>query len=443
MAKVLLINPDPVPRVLPPLGICYIAENLKQNGHTAILLDMGFHSPKNDEEWKKQLEGVDFIGITATTLIYFDSKSVTQKIKSLNPNIPIVLGGAHASLLPEFVLKDSTADAVVAGEGETIMLQIANGEVKPEGIIKAPIIKEIDKFPFPKYSYLDLKEYFSFKGADRIRWSLPQPSISMIGTRGCPYACTFCASKSLFGRLVRFRSVENIIEEVDFLIENYGIKSIYFYDDTLTLKPTWMKKLCSELAARKMKWICGTRVDNVNEEMLQMMKDSGCKYISYGVESGSNRMLKDVIKKGTTIEQVEKILKLTKKIGIGIIANYMFGLPGETEEDMKLTLAAVKRLPADAAEFSIFIPLPGTELAGDLDWTQYESNKNPYHGKSMVHDEEFSKIISSYHQKAIRSFYFSPKYLLKKTAMLLKPKQAFYAFKSLFRLVGDIIKGKN
>ncbi len=435
MARVLLINPDPVPRVLPPLGISYIAENLKLHGHEPVILDMGF-----DKEIV--LDNIDLVGVTATTLIYWDARKVVKEIKSQRKDIPVVVGGTHASILPDFVLNDSSADCVVIGEGEEVFVDFVEGRREPKGVVQAPIIQDIDKIPTLTYSYLDMSRYFAHEGTDRIRWSLPQPSVAMIGTRGCPFKCTFCASKTLFGGKVRFRSVANIMEEIDFMMKNHDVKSIYFYDDTLTLRKNWMKELCAELKKRKIQWICGTRVDTVNEEMLRMMKDSGCKYISYGVESGSNRMLKDVIRKGTNIEQVESVIKLTDKIGIGIIANYMFGLPGETEEDMKLTLKAVKRIPADAAEFSIFIPLPGTELATGLDWTKYESGNNPYHMESQVHDPEFAKVISYYHKKSINSFYFAPKFMLRQTKLLLKPRQLFYAFKSLIKLMSDMFGSK-
>lgn len=433
MAKVLLINPDPSPRVLPPLGISYIAEYLKSAGHQPEILDMGF-----DKEIP--FNGYDLYCISSTTLIYFDAKAVVEKIRAVNTETPIIIGGVQASVLPRFVMDDSGADAVITGEGEEVITQIANGEREAKGIINAPVISDLDSIPFLTYSYLDINRYFNHKGTDRIRWSLPQPSIAMVGTRGCPYHCTFCASKQLFGKKVRFRSVPNIMLEIDYVMKNYGVQSIYFYDDTLTLRKKWMKELCYELKKRKLKWICGTRVDRVDENMLRMMKDSGCMYISYGIESGSNRMLKDVIKKGTTIELVEKIIKLTDKIGIGIIANYMFGLPGETEEDMKLTLKAIKHIPADAAEMSIYIPLPGTELAKGLDWTKYTSGKNPYHQQSTVHSPEFAEVIKQYHRKAIRSFYFSPNFIFRQFKMLLHPKQLFYALKSIIRLLSDIVK---
>lgn len=441
MSKVLLINPDPVPRVLPMLGISYIAENLKKYNHIPVILDMGYDNPKkNGTSWEDTLKDIDFVGITATSLIYFDAKKVVQKIKSINSQIPVIIGGIHASILPQFVFEDSGCDAVVVGEGEHVMVEIADRTLLPKGIINAPVIQDIDSIPFLTYDYLDMNKYFDFDGADRIRWSLPQPGIALTGTRGCPFECTFCAAKSLFGRKVRFRSVNNIMQEIDFLIEKYKIKSVFFNDDTLTLKRKWIDELCFELAKRKLKWICGTRVDVIDEDLLRLMKESGCLYISYGIESGSNRVLKDIIKKGTTIEQAEKILNITHKLGIKIIANYMFGLPGETEDDMKLTLKAIKRLPADAAEFSIYIPLPGAELATGNDWSYYTSEKNPYHTKNPISSPELSKVISYYHKKAIYSFYFSPKYLFKQTKLLFYPGRFYYALKSFVRLITDLRK---
>lgn len=437
MKNVLLINPDPVPRVSPPLGLCYIAEVLQVNKHNVTILDMGFNKEIN-------LGNADYIGVVVTTLIYAKAKEVISKIRELNKDIPIIIGGPHASLMPDFVLKDSGANAVVVGEGELTMLDIANGKTIPEGIINAPIIEDLDSIPFPRYNgYIDMTQYFKFKGTDKTRWGIGQRVLGTIGKRGCPFRCTYCASNALFKRRVRSRSVKNIMEEIDYSIEKYNIQGVSFYDDTLTLSKEWMKELCEGLAKRKLKWICNSRIDTVDEEILTIMKKSGCLFIAFGIESGSNRVLKDIMQKGITIEQAEKTLRLARKIGIGIVANYMFGLPGETEEDLKLTLEAIKRLPADIAEFSIFIPLPGTALAGDFDWTQYDCYKNPYHVKSPIHSEEFNKIISDYHHKAIISFYFAPMYLIRSLRLIFHPQRLYYSLKSFYALLKDSFKKEN
>ena len=433
MANVLLINPDPTPRVLPPLGICYIAENLKKHGHRVRVQDRGFDTSLD-------LEEIDLVGITATTLTYYDACRVVEEIKAIHPGLPVLIGGIHASILPDFVLEDSGADAVVVGEGEEVMIDLTVGSREVRGILRAPVIDDLDGLPFPTYEYFDLNRYFRYPGADRIRWTLKQPSIAMIGIRGCPFACTFCGSKELFGRKVRYRSPDNIAEEIDFLMSTHGVRSVYFYDDTFTLNKDWILSLCRKLAERRIEWICGTRVDMVDADILWTMKASGCKFISYGIESGSDRMLKDVIKKGITLDQVEEALHSTRKAGIGIIANYMFGLPGETEDDLKATLRAVKSFPADAAELSIFMPLPGAELAEGLDWRKYTSGKNPYHQPSLVHDKTFAELVTAYHRRAVRAFYFSPGYLLRRLSMVFRPKQFFFAFKSLLRLLAEVMR---
>lgn len=429
--KILLINPDPVPRVLPPLGLSYIAENLIAGGHAPILLDWGF-------EKDLHLEGVDLIGIGATTLVYHDACQIIGRIKAIDASVPVVIGGVHASVLPEFVMEDSGADAVVAGEGEEIMLQIADGSVEPHGILKAAVIEDLDRLPFPRYAFLDIRRYFKFRGADRIRWSLRQPSIAMIGTRGCPFACTFCGSKDLFGKKVRTRSVDNVMDEIDFLQDRYGVRSVYFYDDSFTLRRDWILTLCEALSKRRVEWICGTRVDMVDAALLMNMKRCGCKYISYGIESGSDRILLDVIKKGITITQVREALNLTRKAGIGIIANYMFGLPGETEEDMKATLDLVKHLPADAAELSIFMPFPGAELAEGLDWRGYASGKNPYHQPPILNDAEAASLAVEYHRKAVKAFYLSFRMVGRRLGLILRPRQMMNALRSLIRLMTDV-----
>lgn len=433
MASVLLINPDPTPRVLPPLGICSIAENLKKHGHATRVLDRGF-------DFSLDLEGVDLVGITATTLTYYDACRTVREVKELRPDLPVVMGGIHASILPDFVSEDSGADAVVAGEGEEVMVGLAGGTMEVAGVLRAPVIEYLDALPFPTYDCLDLKRYFRYPGTDRIRWSLKQPSIAMIGIRGCPFACTFCGSKELFGRKVRYRSAESISEEIDYHATMNGIRSVYFYDDTFTLKREWVLSLCEALAQRRIEWICGTRVDTVDADILRTMRKSGCRFISYGIESGSERMLRDVIQKGITLERVEEALRLTREAGIGIIANYMFGLPGETEEDLKATLKAVKRFPAYAAELSIFMPLPGAELAEGLDWRKYTSGRNPYHQPSLVHDASFADLVTRYHRRAVRAFYLSPGYVLRRLSMVYRPRQLFFAFKSLMRLLAEVVR---
>lgn len=434
MANVLLINADPVPRVLPPLGICYIAENLKRHGHHPLIFDWGFDK-------KLKLNNIDVVGISATTLTYFDACKIIQKIKKRKPKMTVIIGGPHASLLPKQVLQNSGADAVVVGEGENIMVKIADGKLKAKGIIYVPLIEDLDTLPFPTYSYLDLNRYFKFGGSDRSRWTLPQPAMAIMGIRGCPFHCSFCSEKKLFRGRVRYRSVENIIEEIDYLQKFYGVKGINFLEDTLTVNQQRAIKLCKYLGEMNIKWVCQSRVDMVNEPLLKLMKKSGCQYIFYGVESGSERILQEVIKKEVTISQIIKTFKITKKVGIGIVANYIFGIPGETEEDLKATLEMVKKLPADAVALNIFVPLPGAELTEglNLDWSTYSAERDPFWSHSILHNKKFANLVTAYHRKAVRAFYFSPRYIISRLKMFSRPEELYYAFKSFSRMIKEII----
>jgi radical SAM superfamily enzyme YgiQ (UPF0313 family) len=429
MARVLLINADPVQRTLPPLGICYISESLEASGHKAVILDWGI-------DHTLPLDNIDFIGVSTTTLTYFDAREIIKQVKAAAPKIPVIIGGAHPSALPDFVLADSGADAVVVGEGERIMTEIADKRCEPAGIIYSAVIDDLDSLPFPRYKNINLHRYFSSPATARIRWALPSPSIAVMAKRGCPFDCTFCASSALSGRRVRFRTVANVMAELDFLKSEYGMRGVFFHDDTFTVKRSWTLEFCEQIARRKLKWICGTRVDMVKPDLLSTMRRAGCELIEYGIESGSERILRDVIKKGITPALVLETVRATKKAGIGVIANYMFGFPGETEDDMKATLSLVKKVPSDVAEVSIFMPMPGALLSAGYDWKKYSSKKNPFLEPSKIADDSFATMSGAYQRRAIRHLYMSREFLFFMVRkMLLRPHQMKYAFKSFLRLL--------
>jgi radical SAM superfamily enzyme YgiQ (UPF0313 family) len=254
--------------------------------------------------------------------------------------------------------------------------------------------------------------------------------------RGCPFDCTFCASAALSGRRVRFRSVSGVMAELDFLKSDFGVRGIFLYDDTFTVKRTWTLEFCERIAKRKLSWLCGTRVDMVTPDLLRTMRKAGCEFIEYGIESGSQRMLSDVLRKGITTEQALEAARATKKAGIGVIANYMFGFPGETEHDMKATFSLVKKAPSDVVEASIFMPMPGAEMSKGYDWTRYSSRKNPFLEPSKIGDTAFARMTARYQRKAVMASYISTGFLLfMAKKLLVRPRQMRYALKSFLRLV--------
>ncbi|RJP65656.1 MAG: radical SAM protein [Candidatus Abyssobacteria bacterium SURF_17] len=435
--QVLLINPDPKAPANPPLGLLYVAGALEQAGIEVRVIDMGFDP--GGVELERVLSGwkPEIVGITCTTPLYPHARSIAARVKLILPESWVVLGGVHPSVVPEHSLRDSAADIAAVGEGEQLMpalahafpgmdaaTRVAGAFVKSRGeIVKGPApvpIQDLDTLPMPARHLVDVERYFHASGHDRIKWSLPQPSLPVIASRGCPYHCTFCASELVHGKKIRLRSVANIRSELEFLISEYGMKGVYFYDDTLTFNVPWLEKLCSMLKELRLKWICGTRLDRVNRQILEMMKSSGCMLISYGIESGDPRMLKEVLKKGLTLELIRENIRLTREVGIGTIANYMLGFPGETEESMRKTIALSREIDSDVAEFSIYMPLPGTELAHhaeqagrvlEQDLARFDYARPTYSDNSLP-----PELVKKYHRKAVRGFYLRPRYILRRAA---------------------------
>ncbi len=437
--RVLLINPDPQIPANPPLGLLYIAAALEQAEVETRVHDVGFDAGMAEldsllKQWKPEV-----VGITCTTPLYPHGRKVAERVKAALPDTWVVLGGVHPSVVPEQSLRDSSADIAVAGEGEEAMPKIARAypDIDSAGTIPGVFaknrdkmlhgppqvpIQQLDSLPMPARHMVNVQRYFRASGHDRIKWSLPQPSLPVIASRGCPYRCAFCASELVHGKKIRFRSVANIRSELESLVSEYGIKGVYFYDDTLSFDTAWLEGLCAMLKEMGLKWICGTRLDRVNRHVLKMMKDSGCVLISYGIESGDPEMLNKVLKKGLTPEIIRKNMKLTREVGIATIANYMLGFPGETEESMKKTIAFSRELDSDIAEFSIYMPLPGTELAAkaeqagtvvEKDLSRFDYMRPMYSDNSLSPD-----LVKKYHRKAVVGFYLRPRYILKRIARI-------------------------
>ena len=328
--------------------------------------------------------------------------------------------------MPEDVLISPDVDYVIRGEGEIHFFELISGletasikglSYKKDGkFIHNPdgaLISDLDSLPFPAYNLLPVKNYVPTLGSYK-----RLPAISIITTRGCPGKCTFCLGSYLGGK-VRMHSTRYIIDEIKMLIRDYGIREISFYDDTFTAYRNKVRDFCNIIIEEKIDitWSCFARVDFVDGDILRLMKASGCHQIMYGIESGSNEILRN-IKKKTSLEKAVEIVAITKKIGIECRAAFMLGNPGETLQTMKQTLDFAKRLDPDIALFNITTPYPGTEMydwAGKngylktKDWSRYDLSTAVMElpGLKSVEVEEFYK-------KAHHEFYGRPSYLIKR-----------------------------
>lgn len=368
--KVLLINPPysneqrygkDMARFGPcnePLGLAYLAGALEKAGHEVKIWD-GMINPH--PPWGR-LGSAQLIGITMLTPTYTIAHKLIKTIRKYRFTAPIVVGGPHPTILPRETLRDiPEIDYIIVGEGEQRLLELVKDlpdNKFPWRILAGRSLQHLDTLPLPARHLLPMHLYKMTRSRRQ-----SDHAYTVIVARGCPYRCAFCCR--IHGRKVRYHSVERVIEEINILVEEYSASEINLEADTITHNREFIAALCSKLIDhgldRKIKWTCESRVDTVNEEMLAHMKRAGCWQISYGVESGSQRLL-DFIKKGIRLQQVEEAFRITKKIGINIRAFFMLGIPTETKEESLETINFAKKLDAGWSQFTLCVPFPGTEL---------------------------------------------------------------------------------
>jgi radical SAM superfamily enzyme YgiQ (UPF0313 family) len=228
----------------------------------------------------------------------------------------------------------------------------------------------------------------------------------MITSRGCPYRCTFCSAKSFSGAKYRYRSADNVIDEVKEVV-GMGFKDVHFFDDTFTIHKQRVLDICHGIESLNISWRCLSRVDTVDREMLKTMYDSGCYQIQFGVESGSQKML-DKMKKNVSVKQAKRVFKWCDEIGIETVAFFVLGYPGETRETISKTLSLVKEIKPDFVTFNLFTPLPGSEIFEKIK-TKYEWDKYDLSSASFcdIPTEEMIDIV----RNAYREYYVSFGYL--------------------------------
>jgi len=451
---------------MPPYGVAYVASILAKNGFKSILHDdnlLKYNDSKLRNIFRKYKGLVRAVGLTSVTTTFNQISRVAQISKEELSDIPVIVGGPHARLLPDEIINIPSVDIVFTGEGELSILEYANGRSLPEingiyykdnGIIQrnppAVCIENLDEVPFPAYDLFNISDYHSTRGIAK-----RHPVSYVITSRGCPYNCTFCSSKALNsteGKRVRYRSSENVLEEIEFLVKNHGVKELFFSDDMFTGNTSHLFGVCEGLINGKLNltWVCMTHVNNITEEKLKVMKRAGCHQICYGVESGDPE-IQEIINKNINLEKVKTVVRLTQKIGIDVRCSFMFGNQYETPETMLRTICFAKDLRPDFASFNIATPYPGTFFRSWAIENSYLTNRN-YEALdsstyTLVTPDLPLGIVEKYVNKAFLSFYYSPDYILRRllkirdTAELRRViESAFYAFKSLPGVVGSFMK---
>ena len=365
-----------------PLGALYVAAMTERDGHQVKVMD-GTATRYSIEENLAEVDSFmpDVVGISGHINTILLANELGRAIKKKHPQIKIVMGGPHITALPLETMENESVDYVVVGEAEysfvDLLRYIESGKGNIEDIsglyyrqdgevkfTKPPVrITDLDSLPFPARHLIPMENYihrgyyvsFGFEGKH----------LNLIASRGCPNNCFFCC-KAMFGRKVTYRSVNNIVDEIEQETKKYDIPNFELSDYDFTIQPKMTYEFCNELKRRTLdlKWYCKMRVNNVTEDLLRTCRDAGMRRVSFGIESADENVL-ELMRKNIDLNKVEQVFKWTKKLGVISIAFFMVGNPGDTEETVEKSLRFSDRLECDLPNFTIATPIPGTEL---YDW---------------------------------------------------------------------------
>ncbi|MBR9705534.1 radical SAM protein [Candidatus Pacearchaeota archaeon] len=391
-----------------PLNIVSLASGF--NG-TAKVIDENIHKLNIIEELSDFKPDIVFLSFN--TISYNYVKSLCNIIRNFDKNILIVLGGCHASSKPSETLRDTKADIVVVGEGESF---IKEGNFKKQrGIVYSKPISNLDDLPMPKWDLIDVNDYDSSR-----LYAKNNPSCLLESSRGCPHRCYYC-NKSVFGYKIRGKTVNRIIEDISSCM-SYGFKEFSFADDFFNYNIKRAIDICKKINEMKINisWTLnnGMRVDNVNEELFRSLNKAGCYRTSFGIESGNQKVL-DSINKGTKLDQIKNAVELCNKNNILTVGFFIIGLPEDNKETVRETIDFAKKLPLDYIRFSVFMPQVSTELWDlfkdrinknvNYDDIRYLPNKQLYDHPNLEWNEilEFMDI-------AYNEFYLRPSYILRR-----------------------------
>jgi radical SAM superfamily enzyme YgiQ (UPF0313 family) len=344
------------------------------------------------------------VGISYLTPLRCSVERVAGLIRELDPDIKIVAGSCHPTFCPEEVMQNPDIDFVIRGEGEIPLVRLVkelkkaspkwgkvpgiyyrDGDGQVRNNRGVDFLHNLDELPFLARDLVLNCDYDIYR-------------VHCISSaRGCPYTCSFCADKRLWGGRVRRRSVDNVIEELKLLEDTYKVDFVDFDDGTFTFDRKYLETFCNKLLSHNLniKWRCTARYDNLDEDLLQLMKQANCFGLLFGLESGSDRVLKAINKK-TTVEQIIRVSEMVYNSGIPSVTSILLGLPGEGKEDMEETLKLMGTIKTDIFDVNSYVPLPGSQLYDsmseedkkNIDWRKvaYKSFEN-YFSRSISHDD--------------------------------------------------------
>ncbi|MBI2329163.1 MAG: cobalamin B12-binding domain-containing protein [Chloroflexi bacterium] len=460
MLKITLINPPQASQYSqPPMGLALLAAVLERGGYNVAVVDANALKLK-PENIVPQVIDTDVVGLTAMTPTINAAVAIARYLKKADPDLTIILGGAHATLLPEETLISAPEiDVVIRGEGEETVIELLRALEDKQPLGKIPGISyrkdgkvvsnaaratevDLDSLPFLGYHLLPWQRYKPHPPHGRAL-----PFAAIITSRGCPYQCGYC-SKPIFGNKFRGQSPQRVVAEIAYYQDKFAIKEFAFYDDVFTLNRQRAYGIAEELIKRELKivWTCETRVNLVDKDLLTRMKQAGCYAVAYGIESASPEILAS-LNKGITIDKVEEAIRLSREVGLQTIGYFMIGCPGENQETIVATIEFAKKLKVDFAQFAVTTPFPGTGLydlylkdKGDsIPWENFVYGGAGNQINPVFESAQLSRADLEYWKgRAYREFYLRPAYIWQRLKQVDSIGDLRLNLKGFLMLLGDI-----
>jgi radical SAM superfamily enzyme YgiQ (UPF0313 family) len=435
--------------VWPPLSLAESAAVLRNADFEVRAVDApteGWGIPEFLEHLKQI--NPELVVLAVSTPSFPQDIATIQEIRQALPQTVIAAFGIHVSVLPD----DSFAaapglDAIIRGEPEYSLKSFAeslksDGRIQPNpgvsvrrnGMIEhgpdREFIEDLDALPFPAWDLFPVREYrLPFVG---------RPFLLVTTARGCPYPCSFCVAKSYYGQKVRRRSPKRVVEEIRWTMKQFNIRDFFFWSESTTLGKESMLELCKEVRAvtPKIQWVCNSRVDHVDDELLAAMRAAGCWMLSFGVESGNQGIL-DRSRKRQTLAQTREAVALARKHHFQIAGHFVLGLPGETPVTLSETLKLSLELDLDYAQFYCAAPWPGSDLFQEAcregwiqnhDWSSFDQSH------AILNYPQLSSLdIQAFRDRAVKAFYLRPKLIVRTVARLRRPSEALRFLKAIRR----------
>ena len=443
----------------PSLGLAMIAAYCRGSGFKAKIIDLRLAHWSADALLETIAEQEPlFVGITAFTNEIVQAAKIAEIIKDRYSDLLIVVGGPHPSILPEVTLKEFKGfDVAVVGEGEETTLEIAKtltngskndllnipgialrmdtGEVRLTQLRST--LEDINQLPFPGWEFFELSFY------NRL--------FVMATSRGCPFSCYFCSPQYL-GKEVRVRDPIKVVDEIEYLVHNFKAENIQFSDATLSLIGDQTFVMCDEIIRRrlhqKIQWECETRADSLNLKLLKKMKEAGCRWIALGAETGNEKILQQVVKKGETKGQIKEAVNLARQAGIKVRCFFILGHHNETEETIRETIGFALTLNPNAISFGLMVPNPGSEVRrlAELGTAGLRILSNQWQNYNQFNYDCFElEHIPLNELKKWRShayFTFYSHHPIKALGLFLDRSGYNYNLKALFRIPAMLLKQK-